>query len=44
MIHVGTGEQMAHTMIATKAVNRMYDNDDEMAGLQDSIDRDFMGL
>ncbi|KAI5798916.1 nucleophile aminohydrolase [Geopyxis carbonaria] len=39
----GTGEQMAHTMIASKAVDRMLETDDELTGLQTCIDKDFMG-
>ena len=39
----GTGEQMAHTMIASKAVDRMMESDDEFMGLQLAIERDFMG-
>jgi hypothetical protein len=41
---LGTGEQMAHTMIASKAVERMFESEDEFAGLQAAIERDFMGL
>lgn len=34
---------MAHTMIATKAVERMYAYEDELGAMQDCIDQDFMG-
>lgn len=34
---------MAHTMIASKAVDRMLESEDEFAGLQLAIERDFMG-
>lgn len=43
MITVGTGEQMAHTMIASKAVERMFESDDEFNGLKIAIEHDFMG-
>ncbi|KAI5846895.1 nucleophile aminohydrolase [Tricharina praecox] len=39
----GTGEQMAHTMIASKAVERMFESDDEFNGLKIAIEHDFMG-
>lgn len=39
----GTGEQMAHTLIASKAVDRMFHSDDESQGLKTSIEKDFMG-
>lgn len=39
----GTGEQMAHTMIASKAVERMFETDDEFNGLKIAIEHDFMG-
>ncbi|CCX04899.1 nucleophile aminohydrolase [Pyronema domesticum] len=39
----GTGEQMAHTMIASKAVDRMFGDEDELMGLQKAIEQDFMG-
>ena len=35
---------MAHTMIASKAVERMFESEDEFAGLQKAIEKDFMGL
>lgn len=41
---LGTGEQMAHTLIASKAVDRMFHSDDESQGLKTSIEKDFMGL
>ena len=44
MLNLGTGEQMAHTMIASKAVERMFESEDEFAGLQKAIEKDFMGL
>jgi hypothetical protein len=34
---------MAHTMIATKAVERMFETDDEFNGLKIAIEHDFMG-
>jgi len=34
---------MAHTMIASKAVERMFETEDEFAGLQAAIETDFMG-
>jgi hypothetical protein len=40
---LGTGEQMAHTMIASKAVDRMFGDEDELMGLQKAIEQDFMG-
>ncbi|PWW73317.1 N-terminal nucleophile aminohydrolase [Tuber magnatum] len=39
----GTGEQMAHTLIASKAVNRIIAMEDEIEGLKNSIEEDFMG-
>ncbi|KAL7276186.1 hypothetical protein RUND412_000837 [Rhizina undulata] len=39
----GTGEQMAHTLIASKAVDRMFYTEDELDGMQKCIERDFMG-
>lgn len=35
---------MAHTLIASKAVERMFHSDDEAEGLRTSIEKDFMGL
>ena len=35
---------MAHTMIASKVVERMFESEDEFAGLQKAIEKDFMGL
>lgn len=35
---------MAHTLIASKAVERMFHSDDEAQGLKASIEKDFMGL
>lgn len=35
---------MAHTLIASKAVDRMFHSDDESQGLKTSIEKDFMGL
>ena len=43
LLQLGTGEQMAHTMIASKAVERMFETEDEFAGLQAAIETDFMG-
>lgn len=34
---------MAHTLIASKAVERMFHSDDEAEGLRTSIEKDFMG-
>ncbi|CUS10503.1 unnamed protein product [Tuber aestivum] len=39
----GTGEQMAHTLIASKAVSRIIAMEDEIEGLKNSIEQDFMG-
>ncbi|RPA91374.1 N-terminal nucleophile aminohydrolase [Choiromyces venosus 120613-1] len=39
----GTGEQMAHTLIASKSVNRMMTMEDEIEALGKSIEEDFMG-
>lgn len=35
---------MAHTLIASKAVDRMFHSEDESEGLKMSIEKDFMGL
>lgn len=35
---------MAHTMIGSKAVDRIFEEDDEMDGLKKAIDVDFMGM
>lgn len=35
---------MAHTLIASKAVGRMMDAEDELGALKNSIEKDFMGL
>lgn len=40
---VGTGEQMAHTLIASKTVSRMIATEDEIEALKKSIEEDFMG-
>jgi hypothetical protein len=42
-LFAGTGEQMAHTMIASKAVERMFETEDELVGLHTAIEADFMG-
>lgn len=34
---------MAHTLIASKAVGRMMDAEDELGALKNSIEKDFMG-
>lgn len=39
----GTGEQMAHTLIASKTVSRMIATEDEIEALKKSIEEDFMG-
>ncbi|KAG0137575.1 nucleophile aminohydrolase [Tuber indicum] len=39
----GTGEQMAHTLIASKTVDRIIAMEDEIEGLRNSIEEDFMG-
>ena len=43
MNDVGTGEQMAHTLIASKTVGRLIATEDEIEGLKNSIEEDFMG-
>lgn len=35
---------MGHTMIATKAVERLINCDDDFEGLKTCIDKDFMGM
>ncbi|RPA86772.1 N-terminal nucleophile aminohydrolase [Ascobolus immersus RN42] len=38
----GTGEQIAHTLIASRAVDRIFFADDEIEAMHDAIEHDFM--